>query len=621
MQEINRDLVTGTAAIAALASFAMGFFANMPIALAPGMGLNAYFTYQVVGVHGSGTVPYRLALTAIFIEGLIFVVLSLFGLRQWLARIIPSSLKIASGAGIGLYLALIGLTYDAGIGAITGGTDDPLKLGGCVPSLRGTDGSCQSGKMRNPTLWLGIFGGGIFTAFLMMYRVKGAIIFGILLVSIISWPRETPLTYFPHTNIGDFKFDFFKKIVTFHPIEHVLGAQDWDIGAGHTTEFMVALITFLYVDILDCTGTLYSMARFCGAIDEDTGDFEGSAAAYLIDAMGITIGSLFGSPPVTAFVESGAGISEGGATGITACVTGLCFFFSLFFAPIFASIPPWATGCTLVLVGAMMARACTDINWRYIGDSVPAFLTMAIMPFTYSIAYGLITGIVTYIILNTGAWLIAKVSSGRIVPYDYEQKDFWTWKVRGGFVPGWLRRLGRGKRDFWREWDYDADIDVDVDEGGEFGGEVFEEEMRDGYVIRKKSGRSRRSGFTSHTRGHRESTMSGSVATSEQVGVAIQGVGMNVMRDGRTWDVGGVGCMSPGHHPGEQVHLPDRAPELDVGLANGGPPMHSRQQSQNEAETGSPVRSSWVGSVIGSARGSGIMMKEGFRSVSGSLRR
>ncbi|CAG8951709.1 hypothetical protein HYFRA_00005509, partial [Hymenoscyphus fraxineus] len=608
VQEINRDLVTGTAAAAALSSFAMGLFANMPIALAPGMGLNAYFTYQVVGVHGSGTVSYRLALTAIFIEGLIFVVLSLFGLRQWLARIIPSSLKIASGAGIGLYLALIGLTYDAGIGAITGGTDDPLKLGGCLPSLRGPDGSCQSGKMRNPTMWLGIFGGGIFTAFLMMYRVKGAIIFGILLVSVISWPRETPLTYFPHTNIGDFKFNFFKKIVTFHPIEHVLGAQDWDISGAHTTQFMVALITFLYVDILDCTGTLYSMARFCGAIDEDTQDFEGSAVAYLIDAMGITIGSLFGSPPVTAFVESGAGISEGGATGITACVTGLCFFISLFFAPIFASIPSWATGCTLILVGAMMARACTDINWRYIGDSVPAFLTMAIMPFTYSIAYGLITGIVTYIILNTGAWAIAKISSGRIVPYDYEQKDFWTWKVRGGFVPGWLRRLGKGKRDFWREWDFDADND----EGGDFGAE--EEEVREGYVMRKKSARSRRSGrsgFTSHTRGHRESTMSGSVATSDQVGVAMEGVGMNVMRDGRTWDVRYV------HHPGEQVHLPNRGFEHEVGVANGGEPTaggHSRQQSRNDGSTGTGVRGSWVGSVIGSARGSGIMMKEGFRS-------
>ena len=456
-QEVNRDLVTATAAIAALSSFCMGLFANMPIALAPGMGLNAYFTYQVVGVHGQGLVPYKLALTAVFVEGLIFVALSIFGLRQWLARAIPSSLKIASGAGIGLYLALIGLTYSAGIGAITGSTSDPLELAGCKPSLIGPDGTCSSGKMRNPTLWIGVFCGGIFTAFLMMYRVKGAIIAGILLVSVISWPRDSSVTYFPHTPVGDSSFDFFKKVVTFHPIKNILAVQDWNITGEHSGQFALALITFLYVDILDCTGTLYSMARFCGAIDEDTQDFEGSAVAYMVDALSITIGSLFGSPPVTAFIESGAGISEGGATGITACVTGLCFFISIFFAPIFASIPPWATGCTLILVGAMMARACTDINWRYIGDSIPAFLTLAVMPFTYSIAYGLITGIVVYTILNTGAWLIMKASRGRIQPYDYDQKDYWTYKVRGGLLPGWLKRLCRGKKDFWREWDFDAE--------------------------------------------------------------------------------------------------------------------------------------------------------------------
>lgn len=453
MQEINRDLITATAAIAALSSFCMGLFANMPIALAPGMGLNAYFAYQVVGFHGQGLIPYRLALTAVFVEGLIFVALSMLGLRQWLARSVPSSLKIASGAGIGLYLALIGLTYSAGIGAVTGGVSQPLQLAGCVPELRDADGFCTGGLMRNPTLWVGIFCGGIFTALLMMYRVKGAIIAGILLVSIISWPRNTPVTFFPHTPDGDDRFNFFKKVVTFHPIKHTLAVQDWNISGEHAGQFALALITFLYVDILDCTGTLYSMARFCGAIDEETGDFEGSAVAYTIDAFGITIGSLFGCPPVTAFIESGAGISEGGATGLTACVTGICFFISLFFAPIFASFPAWATGCTLILVGAMMARACTDINWRYIGDSVPAFLTMAIMPFTYSIAYGLIIGILTYTTLNTVAWIISKATGGRIVPHDYEQKDYWTYKVKGGLLPAWVKRAAKGKKDFWRDYD------------------------------------------------------------------------------------------------------------------------------------------------------------------------
>jgi adenine/guanine/hypoxanthine permease len=434
----------------------MGIFANMPIALAPGMGLNAYFTFQVVGVHGTGSISYQLALTAVFVEGLVFVALSILGLRQWLARAIPSSLKVASGVGIGLYLTIIGLTYNAGIGAITGGLSDPLTLAGCTPANRLDDGTCARERMRNPTLWLGIFCGGIFTAFLMMYRVKGAIIAGILLVSICSWPRGTPVTYFPYNEIGDSNFEFFKKVVTFHDIKRTLVVQDWNITGGHGGQFALALITFLYVDILDCTGTLYSMARFCGAIDEDTQDFEGSAVAYMVDAFGITIGSLFGSPPVTAFIESGAGISEGGATGLTACFTGICFFISIFFAPIFASIPAWATGCTLILVGAMMARACTDINWHYIGDSIPAFVTLAVMPFTYSIAYGLIAGIFTYTILNVGAWILIKASGGRLIPHDYEQKDYWSYKIKGGLLPGWLKRMAKGKKDFWREYDFDT---------------------------------------------------------------------------------------------------------------------------------------------------------------------
>ncbi|KFX87102.1 hypothetical protein V490_08534 [Pseudogymnoascus sp. VKM F-3557] len=435
VQEINLDLVTGTAAISAISSFAMGIFANMPIALAPGMGINAYFSYQVVGFHGEG-------------------------IRQWLARSLPASLKIAGGAGIGLYLALIGMTYEAGIGAITGGTADPLQLAGCVPELRDVDtGVCLGGKMRNPTMWLGIFCGGLFTAFLMMYRVKGALCFGILLVSIISWPRNTAVTAFPDTELGNASFDYFKKVVSFRPLKHVLAVQDWHIGGAQTRDFMVALMTFLYVDVLDCTGTLYSMARFCGAIDEDTQDFEGSAVAYLVDASSISIGSLFGIPPVTAYIESGAGVSEGGATGMTACVTGLCFFISLFFGPIFASIPSWATGCTLMLVGAMMTRAAVDINWRYIGDSVPAFLTMAIMPFTYSIAYGLIVGILSYIILNGSAWILSWVTNGRIVPYDYDESDYWTPRPAGGILPGWLKRLARGKQDFWREYDYDDQVE------------------------------------------------------------------------------------------------------------------------------------------------------------------
>ncbi|ORY14700.1 xanthine/uracil permease family protein-like protein [Clohesyomyces aquaticus] len=451
VQEINRDLVTATAAIAALTSFCMGLFANMPIALAPGMGLNAYFAFTVVGYHGSGLVPYEVALTAVFVEGFVFVGLTIFGIRQWLARAIPASIKLATGVGIGLYLTIIGLTYSAGIGAITGATATPLELAGCAPEFLTKAGVCPpSEKMRNPTMWIGIFCGGFLTVLLMLYRVKGAIIFGILLVSIISWPRPTPVTFFPYTPLGNSSFDFFKKVVTFHPIGKILAVQRWDISE-YGGQFGLAFITFLYVDILDCTGTLYSMARFAGAIDERTQDFEGSAVAYLVDAFGISIGSLMGSPPVTAYIESGAGISEGGKTGLTAMFTGLAFFISIFFAPIFASIPPWATGCTLIIVGSLMAQAAKDINWRYVGDAVPAFLTIAIMPFTYSIAYGLIAGIISYAIINTIVFLLDKSSGGRVVPPNYDEKDPWSYKIPGGILPGWLKRLVKGKKDFWRE--------------------------------------------------------------------------------------------------------------------------------------------------------------------------
>jgi len=284
----------------------------------------------------------------------------------------------------------------------------------------------------------------------MLYRVKGAIIAGILLVSIISWPRGTAVTYFPYTPLGDDAFDFFKKVVAFSPIKHTLGVLDFDIS-GYGGQFGLAFISFLYVDILDATGTLYSMARFGGFLDERTQDFENSSIAYCIDAMGISIGSLFGAPPVTAYIESGAGISEGGRTGITAMVTGFCFFIAVFFAPIFASIPPWATGCTLVIVGSQMAKEARHINWNYIGDSIPAFITIALMPFTYSIAYGLIGGICSYILINTIVWIIEKASGGRIVPPNKDIKDAWTYKLEGGFFPPWVQRLRKGNKKFWKD--------------------------------------------------------------------------------------------------------------------------------------------------------------------------
>jgi AGZA family xanthine/uracil permease-like MFS transporter len=202
--DLSRSLITSTAAVAGFSSFLFGFLTNMPVCLGPGMGLNAYFAYQVVGFHGDGIISYNLALTAVFIEGFIFIFLSLIGMRQWLVKSIPVSLKVAAACGIGLLLAEIGLSSSAGIGIISGSKTSPLELAGCPDQYRDENGFCTSHKMTSPTvsriitvhyagltrakMWIGIFCGGIITAYLMTYKIKSSMIVGILLVSIISWP-------------------------------------------------------------------------------------------------------------------------------------------------------------------------------------------------------------------------------------------------------------------------------------------------------------------------------------------------------------------------------------------------------------------------------------------------
>ncbi|KAG9495717.1 hypothetical protein J7337_012274 [Fusarium musae] len=355
--EVRRDLVTATSAIAGLASLVFGLFTNLPIALAPGMGLNAYFAFQVVGYNGSGSIPYGVALTAVFTEGLIFVFLALTGMRQWLVKLIPSTIKSATGAGIGLFLTEIGLSYGSGIGAITGGFNaTPLAIAGCpVERINPDTQMCEGGIMTSPK----------------------------------KSRRDTAITYFPHTPEGDSRFELFRKVAAVNPMKHTLNALDWNVGQ-HGTQFALALFTFLYVDIIDATATMFSMVRFCGVVDDRDGDFPRSTLAYCCDAISISISALFGCSPVTAFIESGAGIAEGGRTGLTAMTTGFLFLLSIVFGPIFSSVPPWATGPALILVGCMMARQITEINWRYIGDTLPSFVVLAFVPFSYSVAYGII---------------------------------------------------------------------------------------------------------------------------------------------------------------------------------------------------------------------------------------
>jgi hypothetical protein len=294
----------------------------------------------------------------------------------WVSRILCWEARI---------LIPISLLGSGGLFVVGGDQINFVGLGGCTADhmIEGLQNYCDTHVLRSPTTWLGIFLGGILTVILMLYRVKGAILIGIFLTSIISWPRPTVVTAFPHTPAGDVAFDFFKQVVAFHPLQRIGNAIDYNYGNGRV---WYALVTMLYVDILDTTGTLYSMAKFAGLRDPVTLDFERSTIAYCVDAFSISMGALMGTSPVTAFVESATGIADGGKTGITAIVTGLAFLVSVFFAPIFASIPPWATGGALVIVGTLMIRNVREINWDYIGDAVPAFLTIIIIPLTYKCA-------------------------------------------------------------------------------------------------------------------------------------------------------------------------------------------------------------------------------------------
>ncbi|KAJ8537206.1 hypothetical protein K7X08_035607 [Anisodus acutangulus] len=422
LEKTRKDLIVATVASSLIGCVIMGVLANLPLALAPGMGTNAYFAYTVVGFHGSGTVSYQSALAAVFIEGLLFLLISAIGLRAKLAKLIPKPVRISSGAGIGLFLAFIGLQNNQGIGLVGYSPSTLITLAGCprssragvapvMATLNGTmtlipggtvssDILCLHDRMESPTLWLGIVG-FVIISYCLSKNIKGAMIYGIIFVTAISWFRNTKITAFPATPAGDSAYEYFKKVVDVHKIESTAGALSFkSIGKGY---FWEALITFLYVDILDTTGTLYSMARFAGFTDE-SGDFEGQYFAFMSDASAIVIGSLLGTSPVTAFIESSTGIKEGGRTGMTALTAAGYFFLAFFFTPLLASIPAWAVGPPLILVGVMMMKSVVEVEWDDMRQAIPAFVTLILTPLTYSIAYGLIGGIGTYIVLHLGDW-------------------------------------------------------------------------------------------------------------------------------------------------------------------------------------------------------------------------
>ncbi len=349
---------TATALSSAIATLVMAFLANLPFALAPGMGLNAFLAYTVVLGMGYS---WQTALTAVFVEGIIFIVLTIFNIREAIVNSIPENLKKAISAGIGLFIAFIGC-QNAGI-VIGGATLVELSdiAGGGAPTVA--------------------IIGLIITIVLMCFNVKGALLIGILLTTVVGIPFGVTAyaggSYLPPSLAPTFmKFDFSQVF---------------------TLDFFVIMFTFLFVDMFDTVGTLIGCATKAKMIQKD-GSIPNCKEALFADAVGTTVGAMLGTSTVTTFVESSAGVTEGGRTGLTALVVAILFLLSLFLAPIFGSIPSAATAPALILVGFFMMSPVKEIEWDDPSEGIPAFLCIAMMSFAYSISDGIMFGVLAYVI-------------------------------------------------------------------------------------------------------------------------------------------------------------------------------------------------------------------------------
>jgi len=352
------DVLLATALASALATLVMGFYANYPFALAPGMGLNAYFTFGVV--LGLG-VAYPIALAAVFVEGVLFLALTFSGGRTAIIRAIPVSLKTATMCGIGLFLAIIG-----------------LKNGGLVVAHPET--LVTLGDVRSPTVMLLLFGLLLMGA-LLARAVPGALLIGILGVTGCAWGLGiTPL---PSGFVA----------LPALPRETLFALDFSDLGKG---TFLTVVLAFLFVDFFDTAGTLIGVGRLGGFLD-DQGRLPRADRAFAADALGTIAGSVLGTSTVTSYIESATGIEEGGRTGLTAVVVALLFIGALFFTPLIIAVPAVATAPALVIVGAFMMKGARDVPWERHDEAIPAFLTIVAMPLTYSIAAGIALGIVSYV--------------------------------------------------------------------------------------------------------------------------------------------------------------------------------------------------------------------------------
>lgn len=345
-----------------IAMVCMAFLANLPFGLAPGMGLNAFFTFTVVRTLGY---TWQFALTAVFLEGIVFLILSLFKVREMIFDAIPINLKKAVSCGIGLFIALVGLVNS---GIILQGEGTVLQLGNLL-------------SRESVVFIVGLF----IIALLLAREIKGALMYGILASTILAlilgvskYQGGSPITLPPSLAPVAFKIQF-DKIFTF--------------------DMFTVVFTFLFVDIFDTVGTLVGVSAKAGMLDEQ-GKLKEASPALLADAIGTTAGALLGTSTVTTFVESASGVAEGGRTGLTALSTAFFFFLSLFLFPVFGMIPAQATGPALVIVGLFMLSSIKEIDFYDYSEAIPAFITIIAMPFCYSIAEGISFGMISYVLIK-----------------------------------------------------------------------------------------------------------------------------------------------------------------------------------------------------------------------------
>ena len=378
---------TATALASAFASFLMGIIANLPFVLSAGMGLNAYFAYTVVLGMGYS---WQMALTAVFVEGLIFIILSLTNVREAIFNAFPASLKIAVSVGIGMFITFIGL-QNAHI-VVSGST---------LVSLYSVRESLNSGMFNSEgiTVLLALIG-IIVTAVLMLHNVKGNILLGILITWGLGIICQLTGLYVPNPELG-----FYSVIpsgIVSMPASLAPTFFKIDFSAIFSLDFLVVMFAFLFVDMFDTLGTLMGCAAQADLLDEE-GHLPGIRGALLSDAVGTVAGSLMGTSTITTFVESASGIAEGGRTGLTAIASGCLFILALFFSPLFLTIPSFATAPALIMVGYLMMQSVGKIEWDDPLESIPAFICIASMGFMYSISEGISFGIISYTFLHVAA--------------------------------------------------------------------------------------------------------------------------------------------------------------------------------------------------------------------------